>query len=161
MHQPLHSIKVSGKTLKYYWASQDNSVQWLFTVCITEVWFLAGHSFIFATMLRLAVGPTQPTIQWVTEALSAKPLVMPLRIQPQLYYCDLFLDFLHRPYVFQPRRFEGWLFPRHRWSTDKRLARSTGPTRVGSPDDEGRAIPRNVVVEKHRDDGESPKNRSQ
>jgi hypothetical protein len=24
---------------------------------------------------------------------------------------------------------------------------------VGSPDDEGRAIPRNVVVEKHRDDG--------
>jgi hypothetical protein len=34
-----------------------------------------------------------------------------------------------------------------------RLARLTGPTIVGSPDDEGRAIPRNVVVEKHRDDG--------
>jgi hypothetical protein len=36
----------------------------------------------------------------------------------------------------------------YRW-----LARSTGPNRVGSPDDEGRAIPRNVVVAKHRDDG--------
>jgi hypothetical protein len=23
------------------------------------------------------------------------------------------LDFIHRPYVFQPQRFEGWLFPRH------------------------------------------------
>jgi hypothetical protein len=29
----------------------------------------------------------------------------------------------------------------------------TGPNRVGSPDDGGRAIPQNVVVEKHRDDG--------
>jgi hypothetical protein len=29
----------------------------------------------------------------------------------------------------------------------------TGPTRVGSPEDEGRAIPQNLVVEKHRDDG--------
>jgi hypothetical protein len=26
-----------------------------------------------------------------------------------LYY----LDFIHRPYVLQPQRFEGWLFPRH------------------------------------------------
>jgi hypothetical protein len=56
-----------------------------------------------------------------------------------------FLDFIHRPYVFQPQRFEGC-------STD-RLARSTRPTRVGSPDDEERAIPRNVVVEKQRYDG--------
>jgi hypothetical protein len=24
-----------------------------------------------------------------------------------------FLDFIHRPYVFQPLRFEGWLFPRN------------------------------------------------
>jgi hypothetical protein len=23
------------------------------------------------------------------------------------------LDFFHRPYVSQPQRFEGWLFPRH------------------------------------------------
>jgi hypothetical protein len=36
-----------------------------------------------------------------------------------------------------------------------------GPTRVGTPEDEGRAIPRNVMVGKHGDDGESPKNRSQ
>jgi hypothetical protein len=42
-----------------------------------------------------------------------------------------------------------------------RLAPSTGPTRRGSPEDEGRAIPRNVVVETHGDDGESPTNRSQ
>jgi hypothetical protein len=34
-----------------------------------------------------------------------------------------------------------------------RLARSIGPNRVGSRDDEGRAIPRNVVIAKHRDDG--------
>jgi hypothetical protein len=40
-----------------------------------------------------------------------------------------------------------------------RLAPSTGPTIVGIPDEEGRAIPRNVVVEKQGDDGESPKNR--
>jgi hypothetical protein len=26
---------------------------------------------------------------------------------------SIFLDFLHRPYVFQPQCFEGWLFPRH------------------------------------------------
>jgi hypothetical protein len=44
-----------------------------------------------------------------------------------LFTAIYFLDFLHRHYVFQPQRFEGWLFPR------------------------------NVVVEKHRDDGESPK----
>jgi hypothetical protein len=36
------------------------------------------------------------------------------------------------------------------------LAPSTGPTRVGAPEDEGRAIPRNVVVYKQEDDGESP-----
>jgi hypothetical protein len=29
----------------------------------------------------------------------------------------------------------------------------TGPTRVGAPEDEGRAIPRNVAVEKRKDDG--------
>jgi hypothetical protein len=29
--------------------------------------------------------------------------------------------------------------------------------RVGAPEDEGRAIPRNVVVQKQGDDGESPK----
>jgi hypothetical protein len=33
------------------------------------------------------------------------------------------------------------------------LARLIGPNRLGSPDDEGRAIPRNVVITKHRDDG--------
>jgi hypothetical protein len=65
-----------------------------------------------------------------------------------------YLDFIHRPYILQPQRLEGWLFPRHqvkptllgqvdraslyRWPTD---------------DDEGRAIPRNVVVAKHKDDG--------
>jgi hypothetical protein len=58
-----------------------------------------------------------------------------------------FLDFLHRLHVSQP-----WLFP---------LAPSTGPTRVGTPDDEGRAIPRNIVVDKQGDGGESTKNRSQ
>jgi hypothetical protein len=35
----------------------------------------------------------------------------------------------------------------------QRLARSIGPNRLGSSDDEGRAIPRNVVITKHRDDG--------
>jgi hypothetical protein len=35
----------------------------------------------------------------------------------------------------------------------QRLARSIRPNRVGSPDDKGRAIPWNVVVAKHRDDG--------
>jgi hypothetical protein len=34
---------------------------------------------------------------------------------------------------------------------------STGPTRVDAPENEGRAIPRNVVVYKKVDDGESPK----
>jgi hypothetical protein len=24
-----------------------------------------------------------------------------------------YLDFIHRPYVLQPQRFKGWLFPRH------------------------------------------------
>jgi hypothetical protein len=43
----------------------------------------------------------------------------------------------------------------------QRLASSTGPTRVGTPEDKGRAIPQNLVVEKHGDNGESPKNRSQ
>jgi hypothetical protein len=66
-----------------------------------------------------------------------------------------FLDFIDRPYVFQPQRFEGWLFPRHQvnlfwWLRSIRLASIGG---VGSPDDEGRTIPRNVVVEKHGDDG--------
>jgi hypothetical protein len=39
----------------------------------------------------------------------------------------------------------------------QRLAPSIGPTRVDAPEDEGRAIPRNVVVEKLGDDGGSPK----
>jgi hypothetical protein len=43
----------------------------------------------------------------------------------------------------------------------QRLASSTGPTRVDTPDDEGRASHRKVVVKKQGDDGESPKNRSQ
>jgi hypothetical protein len=73
-----------------------------------------------------------------------------------------YLDFFHHPYVLQPLLFEGRFFPHHHcWSTDKRLAQSTGPNRVGSPDDEGRAIPQNVVVPKHKDDGKSPNNRSQ
>jgi hypothetical protein len=37
----------------------------------------------------------------------------------------------------------------YRW----KVALSIGPNRLGSPDDEGRAIPRNVVITKHRDDG--------
>jgi hypothetical protein len=49
-----------------------------------------------------------------------------------LYYCDLLLGLFHH---------------------QQRLAQSTGPNRVGSPDDEGSAIPRNVVVEKHKNDG--------
>jgi hypothetical protein len=39
----------------------------------------------------------------------------------------------------------------------KAIAPSTGPTRVGASEDEGRAILRNVVVLKQGDDGESPK----
>jgi hypothetical protein len=35
----------------------------------------------------------------------------------------------------------------------ERLARSIEPSGLDSPDDEGRAIPRNVVITKHRDDG--------
>jgi hypothetical protein len=75
-----------------------------------------------------------------------------------IYYSD----FIHRPYVLKPQRFEGRLFPRHQvyllcwvWSTE--LASIGGPptepNRVGSPGDEGRAIPRNVMVAKHKDDG--------
>jgi hypothetical protein len=41
----------------------------------------------------------------------------------------------------------------YRWAHQSRLARSNGPHRLGSPDDEGRAIPRNVVITKHGDDG--------
>jgi hypothetical protein len=55
----------------------------------------------------------------------------------------LLFGLVHCPYVLQSQRFEGWLF-----------ARLLG-------DDEGRAIPRNVVVAKHGDDGYSPNNRSQ
>jgi hypothetical protein len=55
-----------------------------------------------------------------------------------------FLDFLHRLLVSQPQRFEGWLFPRHQvnllcW------------VRSMEPDDEGRAIPRNVVETSRRE----------
>jgi hypothetical protein len=32
-----------------------------------------------------------------------------------------FLNFLHRPYVFQPQRFEGWLFPRQKHLEMKRI----------------------------------------
>jgi hypothetical protein len=39
----------------------------------------------------------------------------------------------------------------------QRIAPSTGPTRVGTPEDEGRSIHRNIVVKKQGDDGESPK----
>jgi hypothetical protein len=65
-----------------------------------------------------------------------------------------FLDFLHRLHVFQPLRFEGWLFPCPQvyllwWVWLMELAS------IGAPP--ARASPRNVVVGKHGDDGESPK----
>jgi hypothetical protein len=69
-----------------------------------------------------------------------------------------YLDFIHRPYVFCD----------HSISIDssslvhrKRLAQSTGPNRVGSPDDEGRTIPRNVVITKTFGRWIKSKNRSQ
>jgi hypothetical protein len=49
----------------------------------------------------------------------------------------------------------------YRWTRSAKHADHTFQLCVGTPEDEGRAIRRNAVVEKHGDDGESPKNRSQ
>jgi hypothetical protein len=65
-------------------------------------------------------------------------------------------EFLHRLLVYKSLRLEGLLFggPIEASSIDR-----THQSR--SPEDEGRAIPRNAVVYKQGDDGESPKFKKQ
>jgi hypothetical protein len=72
-----------------------------------------------------------------------------------LYYCDLFLGLSPSSPCFSTTTFRGMALP----SIEASFIDRTHQSR--SPEDEGRAIPRNVVVEKNGYDGESPKSRSQ
>jgi hypothetical protein len=63
-----------------------------------------------------------------------------------LYYCDLLFGLYLSSLCFATTTFQGIGGPTEVSLIDQ-------ANREGSPDDKGRAIPRNVVVEKHRDDG--------
>jgi hypothetical protein len=76
-----------------------------------------------------------------------------------LYFCDLFFGLIHR-LCFVITTFRGMALPSSSGEPNLLgpIDRSIGgppieASRLGSPDDEGRAIPRNVVITKHRDDG--------
>jgi hypothetical protein len=76
-----------------------------------------------------------------------------------LYYYDLLFGLYPSSLCFATTTFRGF-FPHHQvkllcWVQSIELASiggSTQPNRVGSPDDEGRTIPRNTVVVKHKED---------
>jgi hypothetical protein len=60
-----------------------------------------------------------------------------------LYYCDRFFGLYPSSLCFVITTFRGMALP----------SSSGEPNLLGPPDDEGRAIPRNAVITKHRDDG--------
>jgi hypothetical protein len=78
-----------------------------------------------------------------------------------LYYCDPFFELNPSSLCFVITTFRGMALPSlsgepkllgpiDRASFYRCLAQSIGPNSLGSPDDEGRAIPRNVVLTKHK-----------
>jgi hypothetical protein len=67
-------------------------------------------------------GPRSQTFQRFRSKISIRAstfvslLICPVKMRQLaavLITAIYYLDFIHRPYVFQPQRFKGWFFPRH------------------------------------------------